>query len=385
MASFEHLAVGMAMHSTLKNGLEAALMLAVVMGFGRFAYTALYPYMVNEQILGIEQGSWAAAANYLGYLIGAIWTIRIKLDQAHQWALVALLGTAITLGALYLTSLGVLIISIRLLAGVFSAVGIVATSMWLLGQRQKLNAAPIMYAGVGLGIAASAQLVAVMSERWLSPQIWLMLALMALAVTALVIHGLFFEQSQDSPVSASSAATNSRLDAQALPVLYGLAGFGYIITATYLPLLITLAVASADIEFVWTAFGLSVIPSCFIWYQISRRLGTRMALVLNMLMQAIGVILPVALPYAMGYMLSALLVGGGFMGTVTLVMPIAKQLTAKTGKNLIAIATVAYSIGQILGPIVSAQLYRWTQGFEMSLVLAMIALLMGAMIAWQKG
>ena len=62
MASFEHLAVGMAMRSTLKNGLEAALMLAVVMGFGRFAYTALYPYMVNEQILGNEQGSWAAAA-----------------------------------------------------------------------------------------------------------------------------------------------------------------------------------------------------------------------------------------------------------------------------------------------------------------------------------
>lgn len=384
MASFEHLAVGMTMRSTLKNGLEAALMLAVVMGFGRFAYTALYPYMVNEQILGIEQGSWAAAANYLGYLIGAIWAIRIKLDQAHQWALMALLGTAITLGALYLTSLGVLIIGIRLLAGVFSAVGIVATSMWLLGQRQKLNAAPIMYAGVGLGIATSAQLVAVMVERWLSPQIWLLLALVALATTALVIHGLFFEQNQDSPISASVAVT-SRLDAQALPVLYGLAGFGYIITATYLPLLITLAVASADIEFVWTAFGLSVIPSCFIWYQICQRLGTRMSLVLNMLMQAIGVILPVVAPYTMGYMLSALLVGGGFMGTVTLVMPIAKQLTAKTGKNLIAIATVAYSIGQILGPIVSAQLYRWTQGFEMSLVLAMIALLMGAMIAWQKG
>ncbi len=384
MASFEHLAVGMTMRSTLKNGLEAALMLAVVMGFGRFAYTALYPYMVNEQILGIEQGSWAAAANYLGYLIGAIWAIRIKLDQAHQWALVALLGTAITLGALYLTDSGMLIISIRLLAGVFSAVGIVATSMWLLGQRQKLNAAPIMYAGVGLGIAASAQLVAVMVERWLSPQIWLLLALVALATTALVIHGLFFEQNQDSPISASVAVT-SRLDAQALPVLYGLAGFGYIITATYLPLLITLAVANADIELVWTALGLSVIPSCFIWYQICQRLGTRMSLVLNMLMQAIGVILPVVAPYTMGYMLSALLVGGGFMGTVTLVMPIAKQLTAKTGKNLIAIATVAYSIGQILGPIVSAQLYRWTQGFEMSLVLAMIALLMGAMIAWQKG
>lgn len=41
MASFEHLAVGMVMRSTLKNGLETALMLAVVMGFGRFAYTAL--------------------------------------------------------------------------------------------------------------------------------------------------------------------------------------------------------------------------------------------------------------------------------------------------------------------------------------------------------
>lgn len=87
--------------STLKNGLEAAFMLAVVMGFGRFAYTALYPNMVNEQILSIEQGSWAAASNYLGYLIGAIWAIRIQLDQAHKLALVALIGTITTLALLY--------------------------------------------------------------------------------------------------------------------------------------------------------------------------------------------------------------------------------------------------------------------------------------------
>lgn len=254
--------------------------------------------------------------------------------------------------------------------------------MWLLGQRQQLQAAPIMYAGVGLGIAASAQAVAwTTAERWLSPQIWLLLAFVALIVTVSVLYGLFFDKKQTSSSVVSAVSTDSRLGASALTALYGLAGFGYIITATYLPLLMKLAVAEMSLDHVWTMFGISVIPSCFIWYRICQRLGTRMSLVLNMAIQSVGVILPVIVPHTMGYILSALFVGGGFMGTVTLVMPIAKQLTAQTGKNLIAIVTVAYSVGQIIGPILSAQLYRWTQGFHMSLSLAMIALLAGAVIA----
>ena len=62
-------------------GVAAAIILVVGMGFGRFAFTGLYPLMVNEHILTIAGGSWAASANYAGYLVGAL--ALSKLQSAH--------------------------------------------------------------------------------------------------------------------------------------------------------------------------------------------------------------------------------------------------------------------------------------------------------------
>ncbi|MCP2040787.1 MFS family permease [Neisseria sp. HSC-16F19] len=369
----------------LKNGLEAALMLAVVMGFGRFAYTALYPYMVSEYLITVAQGSWAASANYVGYLIGALWAVRIHGKQAHLVALAALAGTAVCLLALYFLQSGTGIIVIRLLAGILSALGIVATSMWLLGQCKQPQAVPIMYAGVGLGIALSAEgVVWGVRQALSSPQMWLVLALLAVGIMLCVLHGLLFERHPAQEAAPAARRFESNISAYTLIVLYGLAGFGYIITATYLPLLVKLALPDADIGHIWAVFGLSVIPSCFIWYRICQRWGYRLALSANMAVQALGVLLPVILPNIWGYVFSALLVGGGFMGTVTLVMPLAQQLAKNSRRNLIALATVAYSIGQIAGPLVSGQLYQWTHSFHLSLLLATAALLAGAWMAWKK-
>ena len=48
-----------------------------------------------------------------------------------------------------------------------------------------------MYAGVGLGIALSAESVVWGAAHMLtSPQMWLLLALIALIITAAVLHGL---------------------------------------------------------------------------------------------------------------------------------------------------------------------------------------------------
>ncbi|WP_114800501.1 YbfB/YjiJ family MFS transporter [Moraxella canis] len=370
----------------LKNGIEAAFVLAVVMGFGRFAYTALYPYMVSERILSIEQGSLAASANYVGYLIGALMAVRIKPSKAHQMAFVALLGTAIGLAALYFVQSSFGIIFVRLLAGVLSALGIVSTSMWLLGQRHLPQAAPMMYAGVGLGIALSAESVVwAVGQGWCSPMMWLMLGAVAVLVMMSVLHGLFFDRRFGQADQAAAQQPDTPISANALIGVYGLAGFGYIVTATYLPLLVQMALPKANIGHIWAAFGLSVIPSCFIWYLLRQRLGSRASLTLNMAMQALGVTLPLILPNTWGYVLSAVLVGGGFMGTVTLVMPIAQQLAKDSGKNLIAIVTVSYSAGQIIGPLISAKLYQWTHDFQASLVLAACALSLGALIAWKNG
>src|SRR5689334_9782920 len=46
--------------------------LAVAMGIGRFAFTPLLPLMLRDGSLNAATGAEWAAANYVGYLVGAL-------------------------------------------------------------------------------------------------------------------------------------------------------------------------------------------------------------------------------------------------------------------------------------------------------------------------
>ena len=69
--------------SDLRSAAEAALILVIGMGFGRFAFTALYPLMVEEGVLTLQGGSLAASANYAGYLLGALLLMWTRSHRAH--------------------------------------------------------------------------------------------------------------------------------------------------------------------------------------------------------------------------------------------------------------------------------------------------------------
>lgn len=159
-------------------------------------------------------------------------------------------------------------------------------------------------------------------------------------------------------------------------MIYGLAGFGYIITATYLPLLVASALPDLNAAHAWAVFGLGAAPSCFFWHWVHARLGTPRALALNLVVQAAGVALPAVSQSAAGYLTSALLVGATFMGTVTIVMPAAQRVA--TGTNLVAVLTFVYGIGQIVGPLLAGALYARSQSFAGSLLVAAVALGVGA-------
>ena len=49
--------------------------LAAAMGIGRFAFTPLMPLMQEHAVLTLAQGGWLAAANYAGYLAGALFCV----------------------------------------------------------------------------------------------------------------------------------------------------------------------------------------------------------------------------------------------------------------------------------------------------------------------
>ena len=360
----------------LRPAIEAALILAIGMGFGRFAFTAIYPHMVGEGVLTLRDGSLAASANYAGYLLGAILAVRARARSAHRLCLWSVAGTVLCLGVLASAMPVWLIVAVRGVAGVFSALSMVAASLWLLEQRRHARGAPLLYAGVGVGIAVSAELL-VLAAHWglHSGGMWLLLAGAALLAGLAAAPGLAASgQATPADLVTPAAASAPPVAPWPLVLIYGLAGLGYIVTATYLPVLVQSALPALNAAHVWAVFGLGAAPSCFLWHRLHARLGTRRALRLNLLLQALGVALPVLAPSAAGYLLSAILVGATFTGTVTIAMPAAQRSARQTGSSLLARMTLAYGAGQIAGPLVAGALYSPGHGFSLSLPAAAAAL-----------
>ena len=77
---------------TLFGGIAA---LIIVHGIGRFAYTPILPLM-REDGLTLEQGGWLAAANYVGYLLGALVTVFFHGERTRRLRIGLLVSIATT-------------------------------------------------------------------------------------------------------------------------------------------------------------------------------------------------------------------------------------------------------------------------------------------------
>ena len=80
----------------------AAIALAVAMGIGRFAFTPQLPLMLRDGLLDADAGAWLAAANYAGYLVGALLAARL-MARPRRLVLACLFATAVVTGAAGLT------------------------------------------------------------------------------------------------------------------------------------------------------------------------------------------------------------------------------------------------------------------------------------------
>jgi MFS family permease len=368
--------------------LIAALVMAVGMGFGRFAFTGIYPVMVSDAVLTVHQGTLAASANYAGYLAGALLTAAVHPRHSRRLCMLALAGIVVCLGVTALLSAPWLIIAMRGITGAVSAVTMVAASLWLLQHRGHSSGAPMLYAGVGLGIVLSSEmLIAGRAFDLHSAGLWWVLAAGALILGAIALPSLDAHPVEASGTRATVHGHESfpALGAGRLIALYGLAGFGYIITATYLPFFVRNAVGSIDPIQVWALFGLGAAPSCFIWHALHMRLGTRRALFLNLALQAVGVILPVLLPNPVGYLGSALIVGGTFMGTTTIAMLAARRVAHTMRMSILAVMTACFGIGQIVGPLVANAMYAPHHSFSGSLETAAAALAVAGLFCIRLG
>ena len=360
---------------TLFGGIAA---LIIVHGIGRFAYTPILPLM-REDGLTLQQGGWLAAANYVGYLLGALITVFFHGDRIRRLrsGLLVSIATTALMGVAHSVDMWLLL---RLASGIGNGVVFVyAANLVLerLAQAGRSALGGLLYAGVGSGIALSGLLVLqVDAAGWGWRAAWLALA----AICVLLLRPAWQLQAGPAAVAAGNAAPSAWTPAYLLVVAgYGCAGLGYIVSMTFLPAIVRNTPGMGSFAALsWVIVGLAAIPSSVFWSWLAQRYGEVRALLLAYGLQAIGVMAPIWWPNKLGAASGALLLGGTFLGIVTMAMMLARKHDPHGGSRTVGVMTSAYGLAQIIGPLITAALAARSDGMLLALQIATLTLIAGA-------
>ncbi|MFT9369528.1 YbfB/YjiJ family MFS transporter [Paenibacillus polymyxa] len=381
-----------------KTMIGGLVMLIIAMGIGRFSYTSILPLMQSQAHLSATESGYLAGSNNLGYLIAAFVAGFITWGSRRGYHLRMQLVLCIILtGLMGITSSFLWWMILRFLAGISSGLIFVLSSSLVLDalfsdKREKWVG--IFYGGVGVGIVLVGLLTPFLSIfTWRGPWIGLLI----ISIILIVPVWSFIHDKEPKPItqnaeSLSSSAENPSIFGWLL-IAYGLEGLGYIVSATFLVAMVKqMPHMSSFADFSWIIVGIAAVPSTVIWSWWASKVGYIKPLIIALILQAVGVILPVWLPNIFGVTLGSVLFGGTFMGISMLALAEARMSRPSSGSRAIALMTGFYGIGQILGPIGAGIVLEMAHSYNLSLLLAAlvlvvaaIILLSGAVISSQKG
>lgn len=365
--------------------LGGIIALAAAIGIGRFVYTPILPPMEEGLGLTKSQAGFIASANFLGYLLGALAASTPRLPGSRRtWLVGTLAVSALTTAAMGLTDAVPLFLLLRFVGGVASAFVLVFASTLVLDRliaAGRGDLAGLLFAGVGLGIAISAALVSgllYVGSDWRG--LWLASGGLALAAVV-AVFALVPDRGAEAKAGGSGKASGNQRALVSLIVAYGLFGFGYVITATFLVAIVRDAPEIRPLEpLIWIVVGLAGAPSVIFWSKVGARIGIPQAFVVACLVEAVGVAASVLWISAAGVILAGILVGGTFMGITALGLIEARRLTSGDPRRILALMTAAFGLGQIVGPSFAGVLFDISGSFLLPSMAAAGALLVAALL-----
>lgn len=385
--------------------LAGLVALAVAMGIGRFAFTPLLPLMLAERSLTLAGASLLASANYFGYLVGAlVCTFQPWLWRRFGFSPVVNGPRLVRIG-LAVTALLTLAMAwewtpawtlLRFAAGVASAVVFLYTSGWCLEQLARRGVpamGALIYVGPGAGIVASG-LAATALVQWQAPAAvgWATFGVLAAVLTALVWSVFHVRRGMAAPSAAAAAAAAAAPTAPAgslemgvLAGAYGLAGIGYIITATFLPVIARQALPGSHwLDLFWPLFGAGVMVGAIGASRLPSGGDLRLRLAACYAMQAAGVCASLVSPTLAGFAIGSLLLGLPFTAITFFGMQEVRRIRPQQAASFMGVLTAVYGAGQIAGPPLAAWLVARSPtpaaGFDLSLWIATGALVFGALL-----
>lgn len=362
-----------------------ALMMA--MGIGRFALTPQMPHLLSEGQIDLTAAGLIAAANYFGYLLGAVDAMFAQRPQQVQRRLHGGLWLCVllTLASFWANGFWSHLL-LRFGTGVASAwvlVMITSLSQPLAAAAGRPRWGALVFAGPGLGIFLTG-LLALVSHRLqqTSATLWLIYAAAAL----LMMLGVWRLLPQPTVVArpATTHVNPANRGIARLALVYALYGIGYIIPATFLS-----QMANAQFhgqwqaDLFWPCFGLGA--AIGVWLVSLRRHDpetTRHWLMATLWLQAAGVF-ACLLGSGLGLALGVILCGTPFLACMQLVMQRSRELAPHATQRNAGMLTACFAVGQLSGPLLAALSSHFSGGLQPALLIAGAGLLLAGALAMQ--
>lgn len=344
-------------HSSLRAAVIFAAAVAVVNGFGRFAYALLLPVMRDDLHWDYALSGWLNTANSAGYGIGAL--IGMLLLSRTKPAILFVYGLAIAVATLLLCGLTrelPTMMFLRFICGVgsawvFACGGALIAAKYSSDPAKSASAIAIYYAGGGLGIATSGLLIyPVLSQDWTWPAGWLVLGVAGLILS-------LWPAKLALQIGGSSNSKNSEpmpwRSFQTITWAYLLYGVGYIVYLTFvIAWLREMRLGTVTTTAVWLILGLASMASGYVWKGVMARWQPTTTFAAATLCTALGTALPLVSQTLSVLLISAILVGGSFFMVPGAMMALArKTLPQPLWAKAMNFFTMIFAIGQAAGPV----------------------------------
>ena len=370
------------MASDLRIAFAGFAALALAQGIGRFAFTPLLPMMQDDAGVSLAQGGALAAANYLGYLLGALWATRPAPAALVIRASIAVVAAA-TLAMGFFEGMAVWAL-LRFLAGVASAWSLVYVSAWCLarlaGSSPYLNG--LVFAGVGGGVTLAGLLCLALAHAGASSaQGWILLGVAATVIVALV-WPVFGGANGGGKRQAARLAWTPQ--AVRLVLCYTAYGFAYVVPATFVPAMAKAIVPDpAVFGWAWPLFGATAAASTIVAARWQSQLGARHTWMISAVVLAAGIAAPLLLPGLAGIVIAAILVGGTFVVITMAGLQVAREIAGAGAPPLMAAMTAGFGLGQVTGPLLVA--YLGNRGIPIALAAsALLVAMSGLALGWKE-
>ena len=361
----------------------------VGLGIGRFAYSLVLPDMRDTLGWSYSVAGFMNTVNAAGYLAGAL----IAPGVIRRFGLAATIrgGTLACLLALALSAISgnLAVLSFaRLLVGVAAALTFIAGAALAarIAQTRPARAdflLSLFYAGPGLGIVTSGLIAPFVLQACGPGSWWIVWCAMALLSAVLTVPLLIAPLDDGNGVSASKPASFA-----IRPILIYLAGYflfgaGYIAYMTFMIAYVRDAGGGAAAQSAfWCLIGASAFVTPWVWRRVlawnSGGLSTMIILAVN----ALGAALPLFGHSAGLLTISALVFGVSFFAIVGSTTAFVRfNSSPDAWPRGIAIMTIAFGIGQMLGPTVVGAITDVFGSLSYALNASALLLAVGALAA----